>query len=83
MMPVNVFSGVMNQHLFCNCIFKWFLIFVPVHVEDKAQHGGWIFPGWEEHDLVACESNTIEISVKNCERPRLTASLIITEVLEA
>lgn len=29
----------------------------PVNVEDKAQHGGWILPGWEGHDLVASELN--------------------------
>lgn len=44
---------------FYNYIFKRLLIFLPVHVQDKAQHGGWILPGWEEHDMVASESNII------------------------
>lgn len=32
-----------------------FPMFFPVHVEDKAQHGGWILLSREEHDLVAGE----------------------------
>ncbi len=59
MMPVNCLLGVMNRHFFDNCIFKRFLLFLPVHVEDEAQHSGWILPGWEEYDLVAGESNTV------------------------
>ena len=42
----------------CNyTIYKRFLLFLTVHVEDEAQHGAWILPGWEKHVLVAGESN--------------------------
>lgn len=57
----------MNQHFFR--VFKRFLVFLPVHVEDEAQHSGWILPGWEKHDLVAGESNAMKICVSD-----LTAS---------
>lgn len=66
-------SSQVNPYFFCNYIFKKYLIFLAVHVEDKAQHGGRILPGWEEHDLVAGESNTMQISDSRPHRNRLTA----------
>lgn len=50
---------LLGLHIFYVFI-KRFLIFLPVHVEDEAQHGGWILPGREEHDMVAGKSNVIQ-----------------------
>ena len=45
-------------------------------MEDEAQHGGRILPGWEEHDLVAGESNTTETSTEHNRNTKDFVSLL-------